>query len=215
MNTPPPQTSDTPRADRAYEQIRDLLITLGIAPGAIIREDSLAQELGFGRAVIRDALKRCERDRLVVVYPRRGTFATELQIDDGRWLTEVRSPLEGLAAGLAAGRCNARDRAQLAEFEQQRDSLDGKRANIDWDVQVHRAIYRITRNPHLEATLDEYLNLAMRLWNHFWDVVPDLQRHNAEQGNVVRAIIDGDEKKAEDAASQHILTFWEHMRSNL
>ena len=63
-------------ADVAYERIRDSLLTLEIKPGEPLYDEGLAKELGVGRTPVREALKRLELDRLVVTYPRRGTFAT-------------------------------------------------------------------------------------------------------------------------------------------
>src|SRR5262249_58695684 len=69
-------------AEQAYEIIRDRLVMLEIRPGSPINDDQLGRELGLGRTPVREALKHLERERLVVVYPRRGTFATEINITD-------------------------------------------------------------------------------------------------------------------------------------
>ena len=77
-------------AERAYRDIRDRLIMLEIPPGAPVNEDVLAQSLGFGRTPVREALKRLQYERLIVAYPRRGTFATEVNITDLAHISEVR-----------------------------------------------------------------------------------------------------------------------------
>src|SRR5690242_16705671 len=77
-------------AERAYEIIRDRLVMLEIRPGAPINDDQLGRELGLGRTPVREALKRLERERLVVAYPRRGTFATDVKIADLGHISEVR-----------------------------------------------------------------------------------------------------------------------------
>uniref|UniRef100_UPI0015F0CBDF GntR family transcriptional regulator n=1 Tax=Pseudonocardia pini TaxID=2758030 RepID=UPI0015F0CBDF len=89
-------------ADRAYAAIRDRLVMLEIRPGDPLNDDRLAAELGTGRTPVREALKRLEGDRLVVAYPRRGTFATAVDITDLSHLSEVRLALEPLAARSAA-----------------------------------------------------------------------------------------------------------------
>src|SRR6476620_12341455 len=89
-------------ADLAYEGLRARLVTLAIAPGSPINDETLASELGVGRAPVREALKRLEQDRLVVTYARRGTFATRVEITDLAYLSEIRAELEPLAARRAA-----------------------------------------------------------------------------------------------------------------
>ena len=84
--------------------IKDQLIMLDIRPGDPIDDDALAQALGVGRTPVREALKRLEVDRLVVSYPRRGTFATGMDISDLAHISDIRAQLEPLAARRAAER---------------------------------------------------------------------------------------------------------------
>ena len=83
--------SRTPLADRAYAVIQDQLIMLDIPPHAAIVEGELAEQLGVGRTPVREALKRLEVERLVVSYPRRGTFATGVDVADLGNISEIRS----------------------------------------------------------------------------------------------------------------------------
>src|SRR5688572_5909610 len=80
-------------AERAYRDIRDRLVMLDIRPGAPINDDLLARSLGAGRTPVLEALKRLEYERLVVAFPRRGTFATEVNITDLAHISEVRQQL--------------------------------------------------------------------------------------------------------------------------
>ncbi len=82
--------------------IRDRLIMLEIRPSEPIDDDALACSLGVGRTPVREALKRLEGDRLVVTFPRRGTFATGMDITDLAHISEIRVQLEPLAARRAA-----------------------------------------------------------------------------------------------------------------
>ena len=89
-------------ADRAYRAIQDRLVRLDIRPGAPINEEDLRLSLGLSRTPVREALKRLEHERLVVAYPRRGTFATEINVTDLSHISEVREVIEPAAAASAA-----------------------------------------------------------------------------------------------------------------
>ncbi|HEY6646231.1 MAG TPA: GntR family transcriptional regulator, partial [Mycobacterium sp.] len=89
-------------ADLAYQIIRERLIMLDIRPSEPINDEGLARQLGFGRTPVREALKRLERDRLVIAYPRRGTFATTVDITDLAHIQEIRRQLEPVVAARAA-----------------------------------------------------------------------------------------------------------------
>jgi DNA-binding GntR family transcriptional regulator len=61
-------------SERAYEEIRRMIIRLDLAPGAVVREDDLQRQLGIGRTPIREALQRLALELLVKVVPVRGMF---------------------------------------------------------------------------------------------------------------------------------------------
>ena len=46
--------------DRAYFAIRELIVTLELAPGSIVSERELQKRLGVGRTPVREALQRLE-----------------------------------------------------------------------------------------------------------------------------------------------------------
>ncbi|MEV5878913.1 GntR family transcriptional regulator [Streptomyces sp. NPDC052101] len=201
-------------ADQAYRSISDRLVTLQIRPGEPINDERIAAELGFGRTPVREALKRLEHERLIVAYPRRGTFATEVQIADLGHISEVRKQLEPLAAGLAARRAGEDDRAALDRLlAHLADASNGGTDLIRLDMTVHRAIYAATRNPYLEDTLIRYDNLATRIWCLFLDRLPGLAGHVHEHGPLLRAIIDGDAEKATALAAGHVEGFEAAIRS--
>ncbi|WP_458083959.1 GntR family transcriptional regulator [Streptomyces malaysiensis] len=195
-------------ADQAYRSISDRLVTLRIRPGEPINDERIATELGFGRTPVREALKRLEHERLIVAYPRRGTFATEVQIADLGHISEVREQLEPLAAGLAARRAGRADRADLERLLVRLAKVSGGGTElIRLDMAVHRAIYAATRNPYLEDTLIRYDNLATRIWCLFLDRLPGLAGHVHEHGPLLRAVIDGDAEKAATLAAGHVEGF--------
>lgn len=206
-------------ADRAYEQIRDRLLTLNIRPGDLLHEDVLAKDLGVGRTPVREALKRLELDHLVVTYPRRGTFATRVEVTDLAFISEIRARLEPLAASRAAKVANLEDRNQLRLVKTALESFDLQNASVvetlHMDARVHRGIYSAAANPHLEDVLIRYDNLATRIWCMVLDRLPDLSRHVHEHLDLIDAVIDGDEARAAELARVHVDGFETAVRSAL
>ena len=133
-------------ADQAYLVIRDRLIMLDIRPNEAIVESELATQLKLGRTPVREALKRLEADRLVVSFPRRGTFATGVDVADLRHISQIRVNLEPVAARSAAENASAAVRANLLELAERTDALDVDHIDRDelmrWDLRVHRAVYQ-------------------------------------------------------------------------
>jgi DNA-binding GntR family transcriptional regulator len=211
MNT---RVNDEPAAvsmtEQAYSVLRDRLVMLEIKPGEPINEERLRTELGVGRTPIREALKRLEQERLVVAYPRRGTFATDVNISDLTHISEVRRTLEPLAASAAALRATTDDRTALTALRSELETSPRPGDNIALlrdDVGVHRAIYRCVHNPFLEDTLVSYDNLATRIWCVFLPRLSGMAGHVDEHVPLLTAIVEGDGEKAAELALQHVTGF--------
>ena len=203
-------------AERAYHLMRDRLVMLDIAPGAPINEQSLAVELGIGRTPIRESLKKLEQDHLVVSYPRRGTFATQVDITDLADVSEMRALLEPLAARRAASTASVQSRQDLrAKAEQIASMAEGRlgnRALMEYDLDVHRLVYSAAGNAHLEETLVRLDNLATRIWCLVLDRMPSISEHIAEHVDLLRAIADGEPDRAAELAAAHARHFENSIR---
>ena len=212
-----PDSAAASLADKAYVAIRDQLIMLDIRPSEPIDDDELAQALGVGRTPVREALKRLEGDRLVVSYPRRGTFATGMDISDLAHISDIRAELEPLAARRAAERAPRTVQAELEELASRIEQLDITHVDrtelMRWDLTVHRAIYRASANPHLEDVLIRYDNLATRIFCLFLDRLPTVDEHVGEHVELLRAIAAGDAERADDLAREHVLGFEKAIRA--
>jgi DNA-binding GntR family transcriptional regulator len=205
-------------AERAYEAIRERLVMLEIRPGEPINDDRLATDMGLGRTPVREALKRLEQDRLVVAYPRRGTFATAVDMTDLADISEVRTQLEPTAAARAARSATADTRARLRVLAEGITAItddDDPREVMRRDVIVHRAIYRASGNPHLEQILIGLDGHATRIWCLFLDRLPDVARHVREHADLLEAIIAGDDTTAAALTLAHVQGFEREIRALL
>jgi DNA-binding GntR family transcriptional regulator len=203
-------------SDRAYAALRDRLVSLQIPPGAPIDEESLTGELGVGRTPVREAIRRLALESLVVVYPRRGTFAAAINITSLTDLTDVRTVLEAHAAERAARLRDDDDRSQASQLiDELRAAESSQRSLIELDARVHRFIYRCSRNPYLEQDLDRYLNMSLRIWHLTWDRLPPLEERVREHRELLEAIRAGDAERAGDIARAHVRAFADEMRGAL
>jgi DNA-binding GntR family transcriptional regulator len=204
-------------ADRAYGELRDRLVTLRIAPGAPIDEDALGEELGMGRTPVREAIKRLALENLVTVYPRRGTFASEINITDLAHISDVRSQLEGHAAFRAAQRLTPELRqeleALLARLRQEHGSAHEEL--MSKDAAVHRFVHRAAANPYLEETLRRYFNLSLRIWYLALERLPHIGARVDEHTLVLRAIAAGEAERARAVMARHVETFEREIRAVL
>jgi DNA-binding GntR family transcriptional regulator len=197
-------------AQRAYIELRERIVTLRLAPGAVLREDELMQELALGRTPVREAIKRLELENLVAVHPRRATLVCDVDVGDIVNITEVRAELEGFAAELAAlrmdGAARAAGEALLAEVA----AMDGAH-DQDWlmhfDERIHRFIWEASGNPYLTVTLERYFTHSLRIWYLVLDRVPGLGHAVRDQTRLLGALLERDGDEARRIMRDHVLEF--------
>jgi DNA-binding GntR family transcriptional regulator len=197
-------------AERAYEELRDRIVTLHLPPGTVLREDALMQEMGTGRTPLREAVKRLALENLVEVQPRRGTFVTAVEAADIQNITEVRAELEAYAAELAALRLDPETHAKAEELRRDLEALDGggdQEGLMRFDERIHRFTWEAARNPYLTQTLERYFTHSLRIWYLVLDRVPTLGHAVHDQTQLLDAILDRNGPHARTIMHEHVLAF--------
>jgi DNA-binding GntR family transcriptional regulator len=197
-------------AERAYEELRDRIVTLHLAPGTVLREDELMREMGIGRTPLREAVKRLALENLVEVQPRRGTFVTALEAADIQNISEVRAELEAYAAELAALRLDPETRASAEALRHELEQLDGggdQERLMRFDERIHRFTWEAARNPYLTQTLERYFTHSLRIWYLVLDRVPTLGHAVHDQTQLLEAILDRNGPHARTIMHEHVLAF--------
>ncbi len=80
-------------AEQIASRLAALIALDRIRPGQRILEEDVGATLGVSRAPVREALRILERDRLLVLLPRRGAHVTYPSVDELRDIFEVRASL--------------------------------------------------------------------------------------------------------------------------
>lgn len=205
------------QSERAYLLIRDQIVTLQLAPGSVIEEGRLREQLGLGRTPIREALQRLAHENLVSFVPHRGTFVCDINLTDLHRLTEVRVELESYAARLAAERATAGDRARMESLMAELDGIDESDVHtlMRLDQQIHRGVYQATRNSFLQSMLEENFNLSLRIWFLGLDRGVRLKAAVEEHRQLLAAIVAHDGNRAADLMRQHVSGFEQAIRKVL
>ena len=197
-------------SERAYEELRDRIVTLRLAPGTVLREDELMRELEIGRTPLREAVKRLALENLVAVQPRIGTYVTSVDAADIVHISEVRAELEAQAAELAARRLDDASRERAEALLEQVRTLD-RDADADalmaLDEAIHRLAWEGSRNPYLIATLERYFVLSLRVWYVVLDRVPGLGSAVFDHAKLLEAILDHDAATARALMHEHVTEF--------
>ena len=194
--------------EQAYFALRQKIVRLDFAPGDVLREDELREQLGLGRTPIREALLRLQREHFVTVIPRRGMFVSGIEIDELSLLFETRSVLEPYAARLAALRGTDDQWDTMAEtLEQtQNPSLDAE-AQLALDRRCHEIIWEASGNRFISDTLDMLYAQSDRLWHLYLSDVSDMAHAVDEHEAILTSLRTGDADAVAALVETHVQSF--------
>lgn len=200
-------------SDRAYEEIRRMIVRLDLAPGAVIREDELQTTLGLGRTPIREALQRLVRDQFVTVLPRRGMFVSSIDVGELTMLYETRAILEPYAMRLAAARGTEHHWREMVSVLERATATSSPAELIEIDRRCRELVWEAADNRFLTDTLDMLYAQSDRLWHLYLGDVADLHLMIAEHRDILAALHDGDADRAAHLIEAHMRAFNDQIRA--
>ena len=98
MLTPLRMTPPETLRSKVEDSLRRAIVSGQLQPGEKLVERELCEMLGVSRASLREALRRLEAERLIVIVPHRGPEVATVSLADARDLYALRRLLESFAA---------------------------------------------------------------------------------------------------------------------
>lgn len=124
--------------------LREAIQQRRLVPGARLRDDELAVQLGVSHSTVREALHQLTHERLVVSAPHRGFFVAGFTFGDLIDLLEMRGLLEGRIAEAAVLELTDEDFAALAAAAEAIGNSAPNDGTAFWDADLvfHEIILR-------------------------------------------------------------------------
>ncbi|MDR0576155.1 MAG: GntR family transcriptional regulator [Candidatus Accumulibacter sp.] len=187
------------QAEKAYQLLEEMIVTLQIKPGTKISEKRLCETLGLGRTPIREALQRLANECAVTIEPRHGVVVSPIDVLDQFHLIEVRRALELILVRRATRLASDEDRAQFADFaaqfHQAGETLDEKLlASTERDF---RGLLAVTaRNKYVLLAMRPFQAQTRRFQHLYFKRFGDLAHLCELHSQIARAVADADEARA-------------------
>jgi len=145
-NMQPPMAIDGAPARRdnveqVYRRVREAIVGGEIAPGAVMSQVALADELGVSRTPLREALRMLQSEGLVDAQANRRVTVTPISATDLEELVVVRVTLETEAIRLSVERLEPEDIAALEGFLAQMIHFAKEKDYERWQ-EPHTAFHR-------------------------------------------------------------------------
>jgi DNA-binding GntR family transcriptional regulator len=154
-------------ADEIAFRLESAIVAQQLPPGTRLRQEELCERFGVSRTPIREALRKLQAQRLVVLTPNKGAtvrIPSRKEIDE---VYELRGELEGFAAELACKFGSAEADAELVrtiEAVKRRKAVPRNRdiSNSTFNIDVsgairnfHHVIHEMAGNQRLASTIKE------------------------------------------------------------
>jgi len=197
-------------SEKAYDVLKQRLVAGSYPPGAQLKEEHIARELGLSRTPVRAALKRLIDDGLAAFEAGRGVRVAEWTDGDILETYHLRALLEAHAAQRAAQRG---DPAVIATLEQlNRDMAAGIAKGGPEAAQklqainsrFHRTILEGSGSPRLKQLLASIIDMPVVVRSFFVSNRADLQQSLQHHRDVTAAIASGDGEVAAQAMQLHL-----------
>jgi DNA-binding GntR family transcriptional regulator len=210
-SAPPADPGFATKSELAYTRVRGLILSGELAPGAVLPQAALAQQIGISTTPLREALRRLKQEGLVELDAHRDARVRPLDAAEARDLLEMRRSLDPLAASLAAQRRTAAD---LAEIEAALGGLEALSTHpslgqLESHHRFHAAIHRASHNALLVQTLDGLWVKTDRYRRHGLETGrsdDETEARATEHRQLFHAVRDGDTGTAADLMRRHVET---------
>lgn len=196
---PDPGSEGVSLTDQAYRELEERIVTLVLAPGAVLSETRLSESLGIGRTPVREALQRLAREGLVVVLPRRGVLVSDFNVKSHLRMLEVRREVERLMARCAARRSNAQERDAFRKLASDMREAAAAREDIRFmrlDRAFNQLVASAARNEFAVKTVDLMAGLSRRFFFMHKGQAEDLTVTAEAHARLAEAIAEGDTARA-------------------
>jgi DNA-binding GntR family transcriptional regulator len=193
-----------PLREMVFESLREAIILGRLKPGERLMEIQLAEEMGVSRTPVREAIRKLELEGFVVMVPRKGAYVAGVSVKDIADVFEVRSALEGLAAGLASERITEEEMEDLEMAILQISGEEDILTVVKGDSLFHEIIYKASRNQRLTQIITHLQEQINRFRLTSLSVPGRLKIAVGEHKKIVEAINSRNVDLANRLASEHM-----------
>lgn len=196
------------------EAITTAIIERRLMPGTKLVEQQIADVFSVSRTVVRQALNRLSRDRLVTLEPARGAFVAMPGIDEAHQVYAVRRLIEGGMLRQLARVITDAQLVTLAEHlraEHQavvRGDINGRTRLL---ADFHVVLARLLGNEVLAQTISDLLSRS-QLISLMYQSSHSADQSQAEHVAIVEALARRDGRAAARLMERHISSVERHLR---
>jgi DNA-binding GntR family transcriptional regulator len=193
---------------RAYEQIKQMIVSGELAPGTFLTERPLASRLEMSTTPVRSALERLDHEGFVSISPQQGAAVRAFSFHEISELYEIRIALEPFVARRVAGRLTPAQLERLeASLAAQRENLTRRdiAVCVQLDENFHTLFAEFLDNREILRVLLRLRDKTHRLFNRVFSLNPGrMDGSYAEHVAIAESVIHGPPHVAAERFAAHL-----------
>ena len=196
-------------ADKAYDILKNEIITCSLEPGQQIVQSRLAERYRIGLTPIREALRRLAQEGFAQPIPRFGYIVSPITLSDVREIYELRSIIESAVVRLAAVRGLQEQLNEIlasANFTYVYKDRESYTDFLARNAAFHRTIAVAARNQRLVDLVSRLLDELTRVFHLGLDLRDSTEEMRHEHLALAQALCDRDPDRAEQIVRSEIAT---------
>lgn len=192
---------------RVYETIRERILRGEFKKNEVLKEVSLAKELGVSRTPLREALYQLELEGLVNIVPNKGAYVIGITDKDIHDIYQMRSRLEGLCARWATEKVTdeqldtLEEICDLSEFYVTKERFE---KILDLDNRFHEMLYQCADSRMLRHVLSQFHQYIEPLRQKSLSEMSRVEACTKEHRDILNAIRDKNADLADSLAHLHM-----------
>ncbi|TLS50927.1 GntR family transcriptional regulator [Paenibacillus antri] len=195
--------------EKAYDEIRRLILRGELKAGEFLTENSLVERLKMSRTPIRAAIERLDADGHLTYIPNRGIFVSEMTIDKVIDFYDFRMAIEShVVKKLAARPLQADEIAWFRDNLRRQNECIAAKDNHAFTVEdsaFHRQLTAIYGNKEILLTMERLQDKLYRIALNVLQKDSDrVQVSYEDHVSIFENILEGKVEDAADRMTQHL-----------
>ncbi len=193
------------RVDAIYAGLRLAILEQALQPGTKLPEDTIGEQFGASRTVVRRALELLASEELVDIRPNRGAAVAKPSLEEARDLFSVRQDVEQLVIRRLCGHLTPAQVVRLnAQIEAEESAhREGRPEYIRHAAEFHLVLAEMTGSPLLVRYMRQLVGrsaLILGLYGRPRWTDCSVQEHR----DLVTCLVDGDIARLEHLMHDHL-----------
>jgi DNA-binding GntR family transcriptional regulator len=184
--------------------LRQDIETGTLAPGAVLKQERLAERFGVSRQPIRQALDRMLASGLLQRRPDRSLAVAGLSEEQARELAEIRLSLEATALEASVAALTESDLRKARRLNEDLLEEEDPRRIEELDIAFHRTLYGRCGNQRMLTMIDDLRRESRRAYARQPKGSTARGQLHAEHQAIIEACAERDSERARAALSQHL-----------